>query len=380
MKIELIIEKGNGEWWGRIEDKGNFLPVTVGDTVTDVISNMRGLLQDYQQHEGQEDQFWQEVDLDKVEFVLKIERFVNKTVTFSADATKSEIESILSNLLQQEIQLTEESFQQIKIQEKEKEAVKEIIEPFYTELNSNSNSNRGKIEELKDVGKFIFKFNCQKNLKLALIGCQEHPDFIITVDGEPIGLEHTRLTNEKSRIIGDLKKAIKRAKEILVSAETMPNLLINIYFTSELLPFYPANYDQLPKKVKGEISSYRNQLPQLIANYIQGVLRNVSVERPAFIQNIEPVSSDGFDLRINFDYTVNFLTSAQIIGAISKKEERLGDYKQMTSCKKFWLLIVIEGVGEHATFKVSSDTPQIGSDYDRIILFENFSGKVWIVK
>jgi hypothetical protein len=70
-KLKLIIEKGDGEWWGRIEDKGNYLPVTVANSIEEVISNMRMLIQDYLENEGREDKFWGKIDPEKVVFEIR---------------------------------------------------------------------------------------------------------------------------------------------------------------------------------------------------------------------------------------------------------------------------------------------------------------------
>jgi len=67
-RIEIIIEKHDGLLWGRVEDKGNFLPTPYGATINDVINNLRELIEDYQAHEGKEDKFWGKVDLNKVDY------------------------------------------------------------------------------------------------------------------------------------------------------------------------------------------------------------------------------------------------------------------------------------------------------------------------
>lgn len=54
-KIQLIIKQGDNEWWGRITSIENFLPVSVADSVPELVENIKGLLQDWQQHEGKED-------------------------------------------------------------------------------------------------------------------------------------------------------------------------------------------------------------------------------------------------------------------------------------------------------------------------------------
>ncbi len=95
MKIEVIIEKGDGEFWGRIESKGDFLPVTVGDTVSEVLHNLQDLIQDYLLHEGKEDAFWkpfvgQEIDFD-LAYDLQAFFTEHKELNASAIATRAGI-------------------------------------------------------------------------------------------------------------------------------------------------------------------------------------------------------------------------------------------------------------------------------------------------
>lgn len=70
MKLQIIIEKGDGELFGRIENKGDFLPVTAGKNSKEVIKNLNELIADYQKHEGQQDIEWKRVQLEKVEWEL----------------------------------------------------------------------------------------------------------------------------------------------------------------------------------------------------------------------------------------------------------------------------------------------------------------------
>lgn len=70
MKLLVIIEKGDGELWGRIEDKGMFLPVTIGKNTKEIIKNLSDLIIDYQQHEGRNDAAWKKVDVKKLRWEL----------------------------------------------------------------------------------------------------------------------------------------------------------------------------------------------------------------------------------------------------------------------------------------------------------------------
>lgn len=68
MNLELVLEKGDGEWWGRLEGVPNAHLYTSGDTVDEVTENLRDLLADYLENEGQEESGWQSVLHATVEF------------------------------------------------------------------------------------------------------------------------------------------------------------------------------------------------------------------------------------------------------------------------------------------------------------------------
>ena len=67
MKLEVIIEQGDGELWGRIENKG-FMPATVGSSVKEVLDNLKMLIDDHILHEGKEDVFWKKVNTENIHF------------------------------------------------------------------------------------------------------------------------------------------------------------------------------------------------------------------------------------------------------------------------------------------------------------------------
>jgi hypothetical protein len=51
---------------GIVEGKGNFIPTPYGSTKEELISNLKELIEDYQQNEGKQDKFWSNIDTDKL--------------------------------------------------------------------------------------------------------------------------------------------------------------------------------------------------------------------------------------------------------------------------------------------------------------------------
>jgi predicted RNase H-like HicB family nuclease len=67
MRLTIIIEKGDGEIWGRVEAPG-FLNVTVGNSEAEITQNMLELIEDFLENEGKEDEYWRGVTLENIEF------------------------------------------------------------------------------------------------------------------------------------------------------------------------------------------------------------------------------------------------------------------------------------------------------------------------
>lgn len=70
-KLELIIEKNDGLFWGRIEGKGNFTPNGAGITTTELITDIKSCIEDYKEHEGTTDLFWSKIDTNSLEFDMR---------------------------------------------------------------------------------------------------------------------------------------------------------------------------------------------------------------------------------------------------------------------------------------------------------------------
>src|SRR5258705_13235541 len=66
-KIEVIIEKNEEHFWGRIEGKG-FMPTGQGETVSALLQSIKDSIEDYVEHEGKADKFWSKVDLNNIGF------------------------------------------------------------------------------------------------------------------------------------------------------------------------------------------------------------------------------------------------------------------------------------------------------------------------
>lgn len=71
MKLTVIIEKGEKELWGHIENIPHYLPVTCGRTLEEVTINLKDLLEDFIENEGQNHKEWRHLKACDFEFDFK---------------------------------------------------------------------------------------------------------------------------------------------------------------------------------------------------------------------------------------------------------------------------------------------------------------------
>jgi predicted RNase H-like HicB family nuclease len=67
MKLNIIIEPGDGEIWGRIEATNLHL-TTVGSSLEEVSQNLKDLIQDHIENEGKKQAIWQNIQLKDINF------------------------------------------------------------------------------------------------------------------------------------------------------------------------------------------------------------------------------------------------------------------------------------------------------------------------
>ncbi|MGV3560779.1 hypothetical protein [Larkinella arboricola] len=137
MKQTIILERGDGELWGRLsydpgEDKAGFLHTTVGATVEEVTNNIRGLIADSLEHDLKDDPYWADVDPDKIEFKYGYDmtaffEIANKALKINSIAEKAGINKGLARQYAAGIKFPSEQ-QAKRLEEAVHELGKELIQ------------------------------------------------------------------------------------------------------------------------------------------------------------------------------------------------------------------------------------------------------------
>ncbi|MBS1648295.1 MAG: hypothetical protein JSR09_01200 [Bacteroidetes bacterium] len=262
-----------------------------------------------------------------------------------------------------EIQLSEEMIANIQQQQDEKLEIKKIINPFYEELKSqNTKESKKKVNELIDLGKFIY-YSTQEN-DIKIVECGEQPDFIIKIQNELIGIEHTGIYDDDVVAeIRTMKKIIGKCQEKLINEHSEITGLFNIIV--------------IPLKLKGQLPLKETEVIQTICDYIIAKQEVTEIKKPDFIADVIRTPHSIIELTLGEDYWLAELTPEAIAKTISKKEDKIDTYKSSKGLSKCWLLIVIDGATSASSFNIQLDSlPMHLTPFDKIYIFDNFKGAI----
>lgn len=234
-----------------------------------------------------------------------------------------------------------------------------IIRPFMADK-----LNRKQGIELCQVGKFLSLLD----FPTTIVERRESPDFIISYNGELIGLEHESILDEKVassyRSVSDL---FNDAAKLFSNKYPDIKILVNIYLSVDRLVFK-----------KHERAVLIDEIIDFISNYIN----DSETIKPDFIDRLS-VSKHS---RVNFVYNpgahyVESLNEERLMSAIEKKENKIADYIQKSNIQKQWLILTTGTYGPDS-FEYGDSPFQINitSNYDRIYLLEDFNSVLWKIK
>jgi len=151
------------------------------------------------------------------------------------------------------------------------------------------------------------------------------------------------------------------------------NQIINISINYSKLNLNGKNIavERFSIQEKGTIAGF-------IGTYIESLLTgDTPVYKPEFIDNISVSDRSKHPLNINLNehYLAKSDFENLFYKTIKAKEEKYHSYINNTSLDKLWLLIVASGVSSASSYILESITAgnKLTSQFDRIILFDNFS-------
>lgn len=253
--------------------------------------------------------------------------------------------------------------------------VEQTIAGMKALLDSDPKTKPDKYEELYDIGKFIVSFNDKFQIDASF---QEYPDFTLLFEQYRIGVEHTRLWNDKERAMFKAAQYyIEKAEQILKDLSHLSKT-VNVYIDYGKKVIGDGNFDN-----RNFTSEQREQIPILIANFIRSELTGGNVVKPDFIARAEITRNE--DSRVDLELGESYFTKTEftdhLLNCIRKKEDKAVRYRNARTVNGLWLLVVVDDINSFSGFNLEVATlPNIkSSNFESIMLFEKFTGNIHLL-
>ena len=305
---------------------------------------------------------------------------IRTTLKFSTDLKEDEIRIAIAKARRIPLeQVPPIDFEAIKSKMRaEYDKVQKIIEACKSKFDSSAKITADKYEELNDIGKFILFANEKLQIDVPDVN-QEYPDFTLLINNLKIGVEHTRLWNNRTRALFKAAKYyLSKAEEIIAKDLSYLSKTVNIFIDYNKYVIGEGNFDN--RKFDSE---QKDLIPSIIADFIRSELTTGNVPKPAFISQVEITPNK--DSRVDLELAETYFTKTQfsdiLLKCIAKKEDKVYNYRNARAVDFLWLLIVVDDVNSFSGFDLESAImPQIEmSNFDSILLFEKFTGKIHLV-
>ena len=246
---------------------------------------------------------------------------------------------------------------QIEAFKKESAKLGNIINPIL----DNFDLNKQETLEVCQIGKFAYKID--SDIRIVDKPQPPNPDFIIELNDNLIGLEHTQILTEDAQRYFRVKTLLDYAEQIF--EQKYPN--INVHATISVQND-EWNYSQRDKP----------KLAEQIADYVQWTRLEMDFELPEKITNIKTTRHS----QVSFSYKeknwqAEYLTRERLKSEIEKKESKILGYK--TSEKQLtelWLVLLIGSLSSVSYELNESENYEMESEFDRVYLMADFDAKI----
>jgi hypothetical protein len=239
----------------------------------------------------------------------------------------------------------------------------------------DQNATKDKFDELWDLGKFLFSYSPEYDIYIPE-KLMSYPDFIVTKETNRIGIEHTRLMDNKSKnLISTIKNILKKAEKILLSKDPSLTQIINvsINYSKLILNNKSILLDRFDAKEKNEIAA-------VISEYLASLLNNELWAKPEFIENAQIVKGSSFpvSVELNEKYLGKSDFTELLLKTIEAKEKKFSNYSAVENINELWLLVVAGGASTASSYVFTESLFEnaVNSQFDKILLFDNFSHQV----
>tara|TARA_Y100000780_G_C13654758_1_gene406136 strand:+ start:733 stop:1521 length:789 start_codon:yes stop_codon:yes gene_type:complete len=250
---------------------------------------------------------------------------------------------------------------QIEAFKKESAELGNVINPIL----DNFDLNKQETLEVCQIGKFAYKID--SDIRIVDKPQPPNPDFIIELNDNLIGLEHTQILTEDAQRYFRVKTLLDYAEQIF--EQKYPN--INVHATISVQND-EWNYSQKDKP----------KLAEQIADYVQWTRLETDFELPEKITNIKTTRHS----QVSFTYKEKkwqavYLTRQRLKSEIEKKESKILGYKKSDKqLTELWLVLLIGSLSSVSYELNESENYEMESEFDRVYLMADFDAKILRVK
>lgn len=228
-------------------------------------------------------------------------------------------------------------------------------------LNKSKKSDKQKILELCQIGKFLGTYFPDFVIKEV----REQPDFLISNGEITIGLEHELIVDSKIKAgEGFYQNICFKVESELKKDSQIPNVLVNCFLK-----------DNLSYKIKDKQKIFDTYI-HVIKEFI---LKDILVENP-LIEDITKMPHSQISINSNFGaFIARNITREIILEFVAKKEVKINRYIENTNMQQ-WLVLLIGGVNESSYDYVQPFEVSIKTKFDKVFLYQDFENKLHELK
>ncbi|SDF56308.1 hypothetical protein [Cellulophaga baltica] len=230
----------------------------------------------------------------------------------------------------------------------------------------NYKLEKKEVLEVCQIGKFVEVIDAE--IQIVDKPKPPSPDFIISYNGQIIGLEHTQIYSaDRSRYL--------KIKTLLNNAEKK---FREKYQDENLIASISVKNDEFDYKQKD-----KPKLTENIADYVYWTKNRIEFKLPNFITEITTTKHDQvsfwFDEK-NWN-NAEYLTRERLHAEILKKEPKIQEYRNSKqNLSEYWLVLMIGSLSSVSYKLNESENYKMDSAFNRVYLMTDFDAKIIRIK
>jgi hypothetical protein len=286
-----------------------------------------------------------------------------KLVKIPHSATREEAAKILMEATGSDI-ITEEIYTAIALNERDEErqqGIKKIIGKLFDEfVDKDDRESIKKKDEITDVANYLY----DTGKTASLISISESPDFIVEIDGERIGIEHTGIYNDEFVAeINIFQNIFQKCEATLKENNKDAKFLFNVFVEPEKAP-----------KNRGEVM-------KMCMEYFQAVINGEKPKLPVFFSKVIVSPHETLQIFLSEEYWAQKTDVESLAKLIAQKEGKIEAYKKQSGLDKISLLMVLNGAGVKSDSEiVIEELPKKASPFHEVIIYNAFDNTILVGK